>query len=323
MNGSDGASFMIKDTLHFEGVAADVDGLCILRSGHLLAWRMVSSGSQAILVDTITGNLTTFGSGDTLVGREIRGAAVDGFGQVWALDAASASAIKVDTVNGSILHEVPLVMNGAPWMGCPLCDITFTENTCFLTGENGFYVLDTISGYVSLHATDTQSDPGDILYTCNGTISNPPPINRGVAYLGDGNTIVTFDSACEDDLFSYSLNGFGDRQEVLHHIIPSFNSGGGDLASAIPLLTTAIRDPSGELPTFNVSYTEGMLTMMGVSTAHSTEISVHDGSGKTVYSDRRVVVPSLSIPLQLSDGLYLVRIIEGTFTQTTKLIVAR
>lgn len=311
MVGADGATFTALDTLRYDGVPADVDAMCQLQDGRLLAWRRLPTGSQAVLIDTLNGDLTAFGTGDTLFGRELRGAATNSAGEVWALDALNASAVRMDTADGSVALEVPLTFNGMPWTGCPYCDIAFSDSACYLTGSHTIYLADLLTGTVTTLYLDTQTDAGDVLYTCNGTPANPPPINRGLAYLPNPGTLITFDTACEDDLFAYPLGGLSQRQELLDHLIPEFNSGGGDLAGPpLPNPSTAVED--GSLSSVEMHLVHGRLLIRPAQQGPGRLlVDVFDPLGKLVLHAEKALSPLVEFELADAHGPLLIRVSLG------------
>ena len=225
----DGSGITSLDILTLSGVQIDVDGLAVSAQEELYAFHLVGSvpppatGSQLVTIDASTGAVTIVGF--TLSGREIRGATFDPLGRLWAVDALADELLQIDVATGAVIGApVPLTLSGSP-----LDVTTASDLAARATGEmllleaRLFFDVDPLTGVLVQVYEETTNDDE----------ANQPPFFCGLAIATEpGNDLFAYDVAGEEDLYAYGV-GFSES-EVYSDILASFNSGRGDLASALP-----------------------------------------------------------------------------------------
>ena len=158
--------------------------------------------------------------GSLLSGRDIRGAVFDLSDTLWALDAASDELLQINPSTGAVVGPpVALMLGGNAFDLSDVTDIAVAlDNTFFVANSSDFYTLDILSGALTLVHTDVLQGFAGITFSIGAPEED--------LFVNDVNG--------SEDIFSYAVDS-GFSQTTLHeNFIPTFNSGRGDLAAAIP-----------------------------------------------------------------------------------------
>ncbi len=223
----DGSLLTSIGDVEIDGTPIAGDGLALSANLGLYGFELVGpvpapvDASQLLSIDPQTGAATRIGA--ALAGRSIRGATFDEADRLWVLDAASDELLEVDPATGSLLGSpVPVTR-----LGSGAFDVTSANDLAMrapgdfvMVDANAFYSLDLATGVAALLFLDT--DPDD---------ETPNPyFFAGLAASEDGSLLFAFDVTGEEDIVEYTA-AFS-RSEIYSNVLPSFNSGRGDLASA-------------------------------------------------------------------------------------------
>ncbi len=208
---------------------ADVDGLAFSPVHGLLAFELVDSdqgspsGSRLVHIAPIGAGATALGG--VLPGRNIRGAAFDAEGQLWAVDANADELLIIDPVSGNpVGAAIPLLLGGSPFNLGEMCDIAFRRDGLLtLThGSATLYALNVQTGELTEVFQDDQAD--DEI----GSL----PTHAGIAFSPlSPFDLYAYDVRQREDIFLYETEQGVTRTEVYSDIIPDYNAGLGDLAS--------------------------------------------------------------------------------------------
>ena len=200
------------------------DALAFSLTHGLLAFELQKSGfnttgSTLIIIDSNTAVASTIGS--LLSGRDIRGAVFDLSDTLWALDAASDELLQVNPATGAVVGSpVDLTLGGNAFDLSDVTDLAVAlDNTFFLANASDFYTLDILSGALTLVHTDV-----------------PPQGFAGITFSIDAPEDLLFANDVNnfEDICSYDVDSGFSRTTLHANFIPTFNSGRGDLAAAIP-----------------------------------------------------------------------------------------
>lgn len=219
-----GSSFVDIGAIHVGGAQVDADALAMASPSDIYAFEIGIAGSRLLRLDPLTAAATPVG--DYHVGRDIRGAVMIGQAQVLAVDVAANQLLRVDAASGTIVAapvNVDLDLEDG-------VDIAFRPQTGqyylsrYETGA-AFYTVDIATGATALQFLDTA---GDVWTTV--------PFTPGIAFSLDapGNRLFAYEANGSDDIYFYSLGGANPRTLLWGSILGAFNSGRGDLATAIP-----------------------------------------------------------------------------------------
>ena len=219
-----GAAFTDIGLVRVSGTGIDADGLALSPSASLFAFQLtevndftgVPRTSRLVSIDPSTAVASVIGSGSWLA-RDIRGAAFDASGSLWAVDARNDQLLTVNPATGAVVGTpVGLTSGGGAFDLGSTCDIAFlSSGGLYLISGTNIYAVNAVTGSLSLLYTDT-----------------------GYGYAGAAFSI----GAHYGDLFTYEINGADDiyrldaafaRTTVFANIIPSFNAGRGDLAGPL------------------------------------------------------------------------------------------
>jgi DNA-binding beta-propeller fold protein YncE len=217
----DGTGLATSGNVTVAGVAVDADGLAISQTNNLFAYALSPNGSQLLSLDSVTAVGTAIGS--ALSGREIRGAAFDTSGQLFALDALNDDVLLIDTATGAVLSTISLAAGFDIATGA---DLAFrADGTAVLVEGGAFYLLNLATPSVTPLFTETVIEVG-----------TATPFYAGITFSAN---------AALDDLFAYEVNGTDDiylypgidsgfsRSLVVGNVVSAFNSGRGDLAAVV------------------------------------------------------------------------------------------
>ncbi|MFO0804997.1 MAG: SdrD B-like domain-containing protein [Gemmataceae bacterium] len=284
---SDGTAFADLGTVRLNGTAIDADGLAFSPARGLLAYQMIHasstvapSDSQLVSLDTATAAATPIGS--VLVGRSIRAAAFDAWDRLWVLDQLQDQLLQVDPATGAILGSpVSLTLGGSPYNLGDLTDLAIRDDGALVVADGAgasFYTLDPATGVLTFLTRDTVLQPGQ---------STTAPTGIGMAFHGD--TLFTYDAQGTDDIYRYdAANGFT-RSPVFLNIIPSYNSGQGDLATAAAGVKVTVHNlnPSIDLASATAAFGTGLVHLDGTysdagADTHTLTVNWGHGSPETV-----------------------------------------
>lgn len=229
----DGTGFATHGAVTVAGTQVVADALAISQSGALYAYTFGAAGSTLLALDANTAAGTAIGG--ALSGREMRGAAFDAAGRLYALDAIGDELLWIDTATGALLSSVPLG-GGAFDVGTG-SDLAFrADGSAVLVEGNAFYAIDVVTGALALLFQETTPEFGSVL-----------PFYAGVAFS---------DAAASDDLYAYEVNGSDDvyryagidggfsRALLLGNVVGTYNAGRGDLAAIVTRSTIPVPEPS-------------------------------------------------------------------------------
>jgi len=223
----DGSEFQTVAPITVGGSQIDADGLAINNQGTLFAFEISNGTSRLLTLDPSTAIGTPVGP--FLNNLAIRGAIIAMSGQLLVVDATSNQLLEVSVTTGEVIgSQVTLMTNGVPYTLSDngVCDIAQSpDGTFFMTDLNNIFKLDVTSGALTLLYTDNAPNesigPNAI---CGFTFSkNSADPNRMFAYNVNG----------PDDIYTYDYDKGFARALLYPNIIPSFNSGRGDLAAQI------------------------------------------------------------------------------------------
>ena len=216
---SSGGGFQDFGAITLGGNQIDVDGLAVSSLG-LFGYESLGPDSTLLSIDPVSAVAVSIGT--TLFGVEVRGAMFDNQNRLWVIDALGDDLLEVNPNTGAVLNTIGLNEGGNPFDVNSGTDLAFRADGTFLMASfDTFYTLDPTTGAVTSIFTDTL--PGS---------DGATPFTIGLALTGsDPNLLFSFDAQSNDDIFSYDLNAGFSRNTVFNNIIPSFNSGRGDLAS--------------------------------------------------------------------------------------------
>jgi hypothetical protein len=223
-----GSSYNQIGAVTLSGTEIDVDALAFSGStlfGYGLAKTISStdpivadtSASQLLSINTSNGAATAIGS--SLAGEDMRGAAFDRSGNLWAVDVAADTLNKVNPATGAVLQTVALSQDVGT-----ASDIAFRENGRAYISDNGtLYELNVNTG------------------TMTAVLSNASLAYAGLAFSSDApeNLLFAYEVNGTDDLYTVNLDDL--TASVLYPaLVPTFNSkyfnaGRGDLAAFVAL----------------------------------------------------------------------------------------
>lgn len=222
----DGSNFTRVGTITRDGHEIDVDGLAISPEYGLVGFELPSSYeySRLIAIDPETAEATVIGP--SLFNRQIRGAAFDAHGNLWALDASNSTLLNIDPVNGTVIGTpVHLKLDGDPYTISTSCDLAVRQDGTFIVSDlNKLFILDTETGTLTLLHEDPGIEPwshGSSAYA--GLALSTDPLSPAVIFTYEVNGL--------DDIYSFTCT-FA-RTLLFSDILGElFNAGRGDLTSS-------------------------------------------------------------------------------------------
>lgn len=220
----DGSNFTRVGTITRDGHEIDVDGLAISPEYGLVGFELPFSYeySRLIAIDPETAEARVIG--EKLDNRQIRGAAFDAHGNLWALDASNSTLFNIDPVNSTVIGTpVHLKLDGDPYTISTSCDLAVRQDGTFIVSDlNKLFILDTETGTLTLLHEDPGIEPH----------SSAPSAYAGLALATDPfaqAVIFTYEFNGLDDIYSFTCTF--DRTLLFEDILSNFNAGRGDLAS--------------------------------------------------------------------------------------------
>ncbi len=200
------------------GNEVDADGLAYTAAQGLYAFRLTKGGGtvNSTLITINPANATATPIGSEMTGRNIRGAAFDASGTLWALDAANDTLLTVNPATASVATEVGLTLGGSGFNLLTGTDIAYrpATSTLYMTNRPDIYRV-TAGGAMTYLYTDTGQQLVGAAF-CQA------------AAAGD---LFGFDVIGPDDVFVYDVDAGFSRTVLYPNIIPAFNAGRGDLAA--------------------------------------------------------------------------------------------
>ncbi|MFO0942825.1 MAG: hypothetical protein U0930_18975 [Pirellulales bacterium] len=285
---ADGTGFVDIGRVKIGATNIDADGLAFSESQGLFAFQMIhpSNGSPAdrstlLNIDPLTGAATVIGV--PLTGRAIRAAAFDKADRLWVIDALQDQLLQINIANGSVVGTpVPLTLNSNSF-DVNTCDLAFDgDNAIVSNGQTGvqIYSLNMTSGALTLLASDTVVQPVGL-----GTT---PPVPLGLVI--DQNAAFVLDGNGTEDIFRYDMNLGYSRSTLINGIVPSFNSGRGDLAAQVVNNDVLVTNVAPAILTISASTTNendnvtlsGSYSDVGSQDTHTLSIDWGDGSSQTI-----------------------------------------
>eukprot|EP00210_Caulerpa_lentillifera_P009618 g9175.t1 len=276
-------------------------------------------GSQLIRIDPDTAQATVLAG--MMDERNIRGAAFDRLGKLWAVDVPLADAtttasswlLEIDPVTGEIKQEIELFLDGSSIKINERTDIAFHNNgDIYISSLFDLYTLDITTGEL----TNQYTDPDN--YNLQGL---------AFSLSANSNQLIGFDSNnWDDEVFFYEINDDFSKTVTNDHVLSSFNGGSLDLASIpLPVATyeydveaidpdsdpieyTLLDGPDGMTIDSTTGEIEWLATEDNFGT-HDVAVQVTDGRGGSDTQAFTVDVTSLGS-------------IEGTVTINPDLIAA-
>ena len=210
--------------VRLNGQDIDADALAWSATHGLLAFQLggaAAPASSLLSIDSTTAVATPIGS--PLAERDIRGAVFTAAGDLWVADAAQDQLLKIDPATAGILATVNLAVPGAVFDLSTVTDIAErSDGSLYLTSLYDVYTVDVTTGVLTLeHAFP------DILNAL-----------AGASFSTDGpdNILFGYEVNYSDDIYCYDVDGGFSRTNFQTNIIPSFNSGRGDLATVTPVV---------------------------------------------------------------------------------------
>ncbi|MDY7002799.1 MAG: Ig-like domain-containing protein [Cyanobacteriota bacterium] len=219
---ADGSEFTDIGLLTLDGEQIDADGLAISRQYGLLAFQSTPNDSTLISINPDTAVATIVG--ESLVGREIRGAVFDRSDNLWALDSDNDELLKIDPEAGNVLESKTLMLEGEQFNLSDTTDIAISADGTFYAisdFSSRFFTLDPEAGVLTYEAT------GGNQYLSGLTFSG----------AADESQLFAYDVYGSEEIYVYDLDNSYSRSMLFSNIIPSFNAGRGDLAALIPPTT--------------------------------------------------------------------------------------
>lgn len=229
----DGSSFTDYGAITRNGSQVDLDALAYNPNPTigLRAFQLVPDGDHiggsfmvSLDIDGGVGNVTASVIGNGYQSREIRGATFIG-DQLWVLD-AKATRNQILQINPNTGGEIPGSAQTLSQTIGNACDLAVhADGTVYLVSYNKVYTVNLTNGTMTLQNTE---DPASVYYA-------------GLAFSGNASAdrLFTFDVQATDDIYALDKNNGYNRTLLYYDIIPpplpGFNSGGGDLASNVPI----------------------------------------------------------------------------------------
>jgi hypothetical protein len=210
--------------IQLNGQDIDADALAWSATHGLLAFQLGGAAaptSSLLSINSTTGAATQIGA--PLVARDIRGAVFDVKGDLWVADAAQDQLLKIDPTSGGILATVDLAVPGAAFDLSTVTDIAERRDGSFyLTSLYDVYTVDITTGVLTLE------------HTFNDALN----ALAGASFSTDGpdNILFGYEINGSDDIYAYDVDASFARTAFQTDIIPSFNSGRGDLATLTPAI---------------------------------------------------------------------------------------
>lgn len=237
----------------------DVDGLAVSPAGLLYAFELTHgteptapvNASRLVRLDPETAVATPIGGAHE---TEMRGAAMNVEGTLWALDAKDDEMVKVNSASGGLDGALPLTLEGNAYDLSDRCDLAFDAfGTAWLVDRAeevigggspfmipAFYTVDLDTGEMTKMGVDDYAGP------------EPPDGNPILQYVGaafspipesDPTKMFNLDVSSDEDVFHNDVDAGFSRVGAgpTSILMAFFDSGRGDLgAVAIPEPATLI-----------------------------------------------------------------------------------
>lgn len=215
----DGSNFVDHGPITLNGAQIDVDGLAI-HHDRLLAWQIGGGLSTLLELDPTSAVATAIGA--PIAGDIRGGVSFDLMGGLWVADAANDRLFTVDPTTGQPAGPfVPLTLDGLPFDLSDQTDLAFEgDGTLYLASATSLYEVEPSTGVLTWLAAQPFLGLG--LGSAGLAASTRAP---ALLYVYDVNG--------GDDLLTYDTQNAFTLSDLLLSIIPTFNSGRGDLAAVV------------------------------------------------------------------------------------------
>jgi len=206
------------------GQDIDADALAWSPTHGLLGFQLggaAAPASSLLSIDRTTAVATQIGS--PLAGRDIRGAVFTATGDLWVADAAQDQLLKIDPATANTLATVDLALSGTAFDLSTVTDIAErNDGSVYLTSLSDVYTVDITTGVLTLEYELNDADNA----------------LAGASFSTDGpdNILFGYEINGLDDIYRYDVDSDYARSAFQTGIIPSFNSGRGDLATVTPVV---------------------------------------------------------------------------------------
>lgn len=240
-----GTGFVDHGAITRGGTRIDVDALGMSASRNLFGYEIINDGasSRLLSIDSATAQATAVGS--ALAGRNVRGAVFDLQNQLWVVDSAADSILRVNHNTGAVVvgSEMTLTLGGGAIDIIDGTDIAISnDGTVRLTnlnpvsGKPEFFTVDLGTGALTLEYSDLAGEADSPLSL----------FFAGITFSADGadNALYGYEANGFEDIYRYDLPTY-DRTEIFQNIVPSFNAGRGDLAAF--MAPVAVAEPGSLL----------------------------------------------------------------------------
>ncbi|MGB2807240.1 MAG: hypothetical protein WBC22_05845 [Sedimentisphaerales bacterium] len=233
----DGSGFYPVAPITLDGGQIEVDGLAMSPNGILYGFQVGIGGSRLVMINKSNAETTLIGP--ILPSRDIRGGVISTSGDLIVLDSASNQIVQVDLNTGNeIGFAKNLILDGNPFILGSHTDIAqITDNSFIICSPEPegyadiFYILNIINGQLSYWYNDP--NPGyesGYGLVHSGLVFSPFAAHR--------NILFTFEANDNEDIYTYETHNNFSRTLLYNNIIPTYNSGYGDLAT-IPAQSTS------------------------------------------------------------------------------------
>ena len=292
------------DTVRIGGLDIDMDGLACTPNIGLIGYQHTGSGSQMVMLDTVTAVAVPFGP--FLAGMEISAACWDGANDIMAIDRNNEDLLRIRSSDGTIISSVPITLSGTTF-NVVGGDIDFIAGSCYLHQRYELFALDTLSGELTLIFEDIAVDTDDVLGSCMAN-SYAPNIG-GLARIPLSNPpgYLSMDGNCEDDLYQYNILAPTPRTQWINDMSPGFNSGNMDLATDVNAISTSVVAGRQDLPALVAVHLPGIgIQVTGVAARPDADVLLLDGMGRLMATRAVTTGSSIVFAQPMASGVYTV-----------------
>ena len=282
---SNGTNFTDIGAVKIGSTNIDADALAYSPTQGLFGYRIhsVANSNAAPTESTFLSiNPTTAAAtpiGGLIAGRVIRAATFDSADRLWVVDRLQNELLQIDPSNGQIVGTpVTITLNGNP--SNIISDLAVRDDGTFIATDFTvgavFYSLDIHTGVLTQIAADTA-----LQATAQGSTR---PTAFGIVAVG--NIVFTYDAQGTDDIYKYDTAAGFSRSLVFANIVPSYNSGQGDLAIAAVNHLVTVRNVAPVIDTLSATsvFASGLVHLTGTyhddgsQDTHSLTVDWGDGS---------------------------------------------
>jgi hypothetical protein len=219
--GEGGTSYTEIGQVRRSGSDLEADGLARSPAGELVAFQILSGGSQLISINPSNAVATVIGP--LLSSRDIRGATFTLSGRLLAFDDAAAELVEVIPATG-VITGAPVRMAMSPGQASATGDLVQSPDGSLLFAmQNQLFRLDARSGGLTLLLTDTNKLADGYAPSCAGLAWAPA--------LGAERKLIAYEVSIHSDVYEYLPASAFARTQLIDNLVPSDNAGRGDLAA--------------------------------------------------------------------------------------------